>query len=448
MIDAGELYTCALLDDGVVKCWGHNGYGQLGLGHYNNMGDHPNEMGDQLPAVSLGQPAIDLSAGRRHACAVLQDGTLKCWGNNQYGTLGLGSTQNKVIPQTVDLGPGMKALDVEAGYLNTCVIMTTGQVKCWGYGQYGLFGPSYDSIGDNNGETGESLPFVDLGTSRHATSLLLAETNACASMSDLTTLCWGDDYYGYHGNNGERSVGNAQDLDGDGFSDEMGDAMVEVHLRNKSITNTQILEPASSYDPIVDVHGYMHTGCGITASGDIYCWGRGDYYQRGDGSSTYRVFWGVQVLEAPHSALTMSSGYLRSCAITTSSTILCWGYGNYRDFQPGTSSIVRPTPVDIDLHSGDADLDGWLDLWDTDDDNDGYLDESDDFPFDACAHLDTDGDGRPDFLLGGCVSPLVEDLDDDGDSWSDLDEVLCGTDPLDVRRTPGDPDGDGSRQRT
>ncbi|MEC8045373.1 MAG: putative Ig domain-containing protein, partial [Candidatus Thermoplasmatota archaeon] len=443
MIDAGELYTCALLDDGVVKCWGHNGYGQLGLGHYNNMGDHPNEMGDQLPAVSLGQPAIDLSAGRRHACAVLQDGTLKCWGNNQYGTLGLGSTQNKVIPQTVDLGPGMKALDVEAGYLNTCVIMTTGQVKCWGYGQYGLFGPSYDSIGDNNGETGESLPFVDLGTSRHATSLFLAETNACASMSDLTTLCWGDDYYGYHGNNGERSVGNALDLDGDGFSDEMGDAMVEVHLRNKSITNTQILEPASSYDPIVDVHGYMHTGCGITASGDIYCWGRGDYYQRGDGSSTYRVFWGVQVLEAPHSALTMSSGYLRSCAITTSSTILCWGYGNYRDFQPGTSSIVRPTPVDIDLHSGDADLDGWLDLWDTDDDNDGYLDESDDFPFDACAHLDTDGDGRPDFLLGGCVSPLVEDLDDDGDSWSDLDEVLCGTDPLDVRRTPGDPDGDG-----
>ena len=152
------------------------------------MGDHPNEMGDQLPAVSLGQPAIDLSAGRRHACAVLQDGTLKCWGNNQYGTLGLGSTQNKVIPQTVDLGPGMKALDVEAGYLNTCVIMTTGQVKCWGYGQYGLFGPSYDSIGDNNGETGESLPFVDLGTSRHATSLFLAETNACASMSDYDTL--------------------------------------------------------------------------------------------------------------------------------------------------------------------------------------------------------------------------------------------------------------------
>ena len=138
-----------------------------------------------------------------------------------------------------------------------------------------------------------------------------------------------------------------------------------------------------------------------------------------------------------------SSGYLRSCAITTSSTILCWGHGSYRDFQSSTSNIVSPTPVDVDLHSGDADLDGWLDLWDTDDDNDGHLDGADDFPFDACAYLDTDGDTRPDFLLDGCVSSLVEDLDDDGDSWSDLDEVLCGTDPLDVRRTPGDPDGDG-----
>ena len=72
--------------------------------------------------------------------------------------------------------------------------------------------------------------------------------------------------------------------------------MVEVHLRNKSITHTVSTEPASVSDPIVDVHGYVHTGCGITASGDIYCWGRGDNYQRGDGITTQRVFYGVQAL--------------------------------------------------------------------------------------------------------------------------------------------------------
>ena len=83
-VDCGMYHTCAVLSDGTAKCWGYNGYGNLGLGSYTTWGDSPSEMGDSLPTLTLGQPAVDVSAGWDHACAVLLDGTLKCWGHNNY----------------------------------------------------------------------------------------------------------------------------------------------------------------------------------------------------------------------------------------------------------------------------------------------------------------------------------------------------------------------------
>ena len=95
-------------------------------------------------------------------------------------------------------------------------------------------------------------------------------------------------------------------------------------------------------------------------------------------------------------------------------------------------------------HSTDNDGDGCRDYdEDLDDDNDGILDESDDFPFDFCANLDTDEDGQPDFLISGCQTPLVEDTDDDGDGWSDIDEVRCGVgNPENPTSYPDDNDND------
>jgi len=89
---AGGRHTCALLDDGRVKCWGDNGNGQLGLGDANHRGDDPGEMGDALPAVDLGtgRRALSIAAGGTHTCAVLDDGSVKCWGANTRGQLGLG----------------------------------------------------------------------------------------------------------------------------------------------------------------------------------------------------------------------------------------------------------------------------------------------------------------------------------------------------------------------
>ncbi|HMQ28571.1 MAG TPA: carboxypeptidase regulatory-like domain-containing protein, partial [Acidimicrobiales bacterium] len=93
-ITAGPLHTCALLDTGAVKCWGESLHGRLGLGDTEDRGDGPGEMGDTLPTVDLGtgHTATAITAGSSHTCALLDDDTVKCWGYNTHGNLGVGDT--------------------------------------------------------------------------------------------------------------------------------------------------------------------------------------------------------------------------------------------------------------------------------------------------------------------------------------------------------------------
>jgi alpha-tubulin suppressor-like RCC1 family protein len=94
MIAAGLQYACALLDNGQVKCWGTGG--PLGLGDTNKRGDGPGEMGDALPFVDLGngRSARVIAAGGA-SCALLDNDQVKCWGDNYFGELGLGDTNNR-----------------------------------------------------------------------------------------------------------------------------------------------------------------------------------------------------------------------------------------------------------------------------------------------------------------------------------------------------------------
>src|SRR3546814_11453351 len=83
-------HTCALLDDGSVKCWGENNSGQLGYGDRIDRGDGPNEMGDNLPTVGLGteRPAVAIACGRKHTCALMDDGSVKSWGRSDERSVG------------------------------------------------------------------------------------------------------------------------------------------------------------------------------------------------------------------------------------------------------------------------------------------------------------------------------------------------------------------------
>ena len=111
-IDAGQTYNCALLDNASVKCWGRNDYGQLGIDNTTNMGDNSSEMA-VLPTVNLGtgRTATAIAVGSVHTCALLDNASVKCWGNNDYGQLGIGNTTH-MGDGSGEMGDNLNAIDL------------------------------------------------------------------------------------------------------------------------------------------------------------------------------------------------------------------------------------------------------------------------------------------------------------------------------------------------
>lgn len=210
--------TCAVLDDGRLKCWGYNGNGELGLGDREDRGDEPGEMGDALPAVDLGpdENAVAVAIGDAHVCAVLTGGGLKCWGRNHViyeddptqtpyegGRLGYEDLRDRgAAPEDmgsslpfVDVGTGKGVLAVGAGIRHTCALLDSGEVKCWGGVLNSSFDAAenfmiYDDIGDDPGEMGDALPAYDLG-GRRAIALAVNDDSNCALLEDGAVHCWG-----------------------------------------------------------------------------------------------------------------------------------------------------------------------------------------------------------------------------------------------------------------
>ena len=152
----GSSHSCALLTDGGIKCWGNAEYGRLGNGDTMNRGDGSGAMGDRLPRVNLGRAAVDIALGYEHSCALLDDHTVKCWGSNNYGQLGVGDTSNRgespsdmgdALP-TVDFG-GRTAYRIMAGsqsYISCALLRGSDcdacrdEMVCWGRNQYNVLG--------------------------------------------------------------------------------------------------------------------------------------------------------------------------------------------------------------------------------------------------------------------------------------------------------------------
>lgn len=168
-IALGYAHSCALLDDGEVKCWGFNNHGQLGLGDTQSRGIDSSLMGDALPAVPLGQAARAITAGLYHTCALLEDGAIKCWGQNDAGQLGLGDLDDRgdapgevAALAPIDLGVGQSALAIDAGS-HTCAILASGAIKCWGPNAAGELGQGdTETRGDAPGEVAALAP-IDVG---------------------------------------------------------------------------------------------------------------------------------------------------------------------------------------------------------------------------------------------------------------------------------------------
>jgi alpha-tubulin suppressor-like RCC1 family protein len=216
-VSVGTEHTCAILDNGSVKCWGRNDVGQLGLDDTTDRGATAASMGDALNTVNLGsgRKAIDISAGTDHTCALLDNATIKCWGSNTSGQLGIGtstvavgdSTGDMAALSAVSLGLSAVPIKVSVGGSSSCAILAGGSLKCWGENGTGQLGiGSTTDVGTTSSQMGNNLAAIDLGTGEVAIDVSIALNTACAVVQDSGIKCWGSNTAGQLGIGSTSSV--------------------------------------------------------------------------------------------------------------------------------------------------------------------------------------------------------------------------------------------------
>jgi len=173
---AGGFHTCAVAARGGLKCWGRNIDGELGDGSTGNK-SIPADVYGLLSGVKT------VSCGIYHTCALTESGAVMCWGDNFFGELGDGTTQDKSIPSDVaGLDSGVTDISSRSG-LHSCALMETGSLKCWGWNQFGQLG---------DGTTANRLTPVNVaGLGSTVKAVSAGGYHTCALLNDGGVRCWG-----------------------------------------------------------------------------------------------------------------------------------------------------------------------------------------------------------------------------------------------------------------
>ncbi len=333
-LDVGAYHSCAVLGDGIVRCWGYAGNGQVGYGNKDDVGD------DEVPAsvgpvdLGAGRTANVVSAGDYHTCALLDDGGVRCWGYGADGRLGYGNTNNVGDQQTpgsvgpVNLGVGRTALAISAGGAHTCAILDNGSVLCWGYGATGQLGYGNTSnVGDV--KTPGAVGPVDLG-GKKAVAISAGAAHTCAILENGKLLCWGFGGYGRLGYGDTKNVGDQQTPGSVGPVD-LGAGRTAVAVSA----------------------GGAHT-CVILDNGRVLCWGYAGLGQLGYGNttntgSTLPASAGPVDFGPGRTAVAISAGQIHTCAILDDRSVRCWGFGNNGRLGYGNTTTIGDlqTPASV-----------------------------------------------------------------------------------------------------
>ena len=347
-ITAGYNHTCALLTNATVVCWGNNTFGQLGYGNTNDIGDdeRPNEnpVNGGILALPANAKVAVVAAGGNHTCAITVDGDVYCWGDNAFGQLGYGNTNdigdNESLAARAPVKlPIASPVGLALGARHTCVLSAAGTVSCWGEGQYGQLGMgNTNSIGDNEVPESVGVP-VDLGfvgattIPLRASAITAGDAHTCAIVTGARVKCWGAAGYGQLGR---------------GNSTPIGDNETPAATTPLNIGNNDAIESVSAGD--------IHT-CATTIAHVVYCWGNSDFGQAGQGTT---VPIGDTAGERPNApvqlpnglgARVVSAGAAHTCVVLDGNNVTCWGqatfgqlgYGNINHI--GDNEFVAANPV-------------------------------------------------------------------------------------------------------
>ena len=261
---AGERHFCARMNDGTVRCWGDDFWGQLGRGEADDETSPDGDAGAIPPVVGLTN-AIQISAAGRATCALLADGAVQCWGSNLLGELGLSveppaeDADRHPIPSPVALD-GASVTRVDVGIDSACALLTTGKLVCWGGTQYlKLARPDVYPIGDVPGE-------AELDASAFRKTIISSNTTlALTTTGDV--FSWG----AVSGNDGLVS-GRISSVS----PSPTPKRLVELS-KVTSVAVSPLLQrqPSDSNQRPGPLESYGH-GCAI-ANGEVFCWGKSFY---------------------------------------------------------------------------------------------------------------------------------------------------------------------------
>ena len=245
-----------------------------------------------------------LAGSHSHTCQIKDDGSVRCWGTNNNGQLGDGTTTSRLQPVSVaGLFTG-RATAVAAGTFFSCAVVG-GSVQCWGINSFGQLG---------NGTTIDSLTPVFVSNIGNAVSITAGSYHACALLSNGRVLCWGRSEFGRLGN------------------DILNDGMASTPQQVVNLSDAIAITAGSSYT------------CALRANGAVACWGRNDAGQLGDNTTTDRGF--PLLVSGLSNAVVIGAGFNHTCAILANGAARCWGDGASGKLGDG-ATLRRVTPVPV-----------------------------------------------------------------------------------------------------
>jgi len=362
-ISSGYRHTCGLLSDGSVLCWGEGDTGQLGNGA---------NIDSNLPVqvqIGVGMVASSISSGQETSCAILEQyylppaGNVVCWGAGNYGQLGNGVNTGSNTPVFAQLPPGTYAVEISVGWYSVCAILDDGSVFCWGRGSEGQLG--------NGANTHSNVPVqVDIPIGRTATSIS-SEWHSCSVLDDGSAVCWGRGVEGQLGNAANANSNVPQYVSpltspaphhlkievgkyhscsiltdgsaacwGQGSSGQLG---------NGATTDSNVPVGVNLPPQVTSISLGVKFTCATLPSGSAKCWGYGLYGQLGN-SDWFTSLTPVNVdLPPGMETLEVSAGEYHTCALIEDGTAMCWGENSNGQLGLGISGgILMPNDQGFD----------------------------------------------------------------------------------------------------
>ena len=289
----GGAHSCAVMDNGEVYCWGSNNNGQLGDGTTTNR---------QSPVKVSGiSTATGVALGNSHTCARLSGGAVRCWGSNVSGQLGNNTTTNSTTP--VAVSSVATAAQLALGSAHSCARLNNGTVRCWGSNGSGQLG---------NGTTTDSAVPVTVSAISAAKDLDGGLSHTCAiAGASAEVFCWGFNVFGQLGNGGNTDSSTP----------------VSTGLTSMAAVST----------------GLAHS-CAVSNAGAVQCWGVNASGQLGDGTTANQT--SPVAVTGISDAKGIALGNSHSCVILDTGAVQCWGVNASGQLGNGTTTDSL-TPVDV-----------------------------------------------------------------------------------------------------